>query len=156
MTGPAWNRNASSEGSLAVGRPVMTLVEANRLLSFGLVVLIWLVQVVIYPAFAEIAPDRFTRWHAGYTRAVTLIVAPLMVGQAVLLVWLALVRPSPRVLLAAGMVAVAWISTFAMAVPAHETLQATGLDRAVVARLVAANWVRTVAWTLAFLLLVFG
>ena len=34
----------------------MTLIEANRLASFGLVVLIWLVQVIIYPAFAEIAP----------------------------------------------------------------------------------------------------
>ena len=37
--------------------PEMTLIEANRLVSFGLVVLIWLVQVIIYPAFAEIAPN---------------------------------------------------------------------------------------------------
>ena len=36
----------------------MTPGESNRLASFGLVVLIWLVQVVIYPAFAEIAPER--------------------------------------------------------------------------------------------------
>src|SRR5919112_3032071 len=73
----------------------MTLIEANRLASFGLVVLIWLVQIIIYPAFAEIAPDRFARWHAGYTRAVTWIVAPLMLGQVALLAWLAVVRPSP-------------------------------------------------------------
>ena len=135
----------------------MTLVEANRLVSFGLVVLIWLVQVIIYPAFAEIAPDRFVRWHAGYTRAVTWIVAP------------ADVRPrwpcwhgsrssarAPVSCLAAVMVAVAWIATFALAVPAHEKLQASGLDRAVVARLVAGNWIRTVAWTLAFLCSVLG
>ena len=129
----------------------MTLIEANRLASFGLVVLIWLVQVVIYPAFAEIAPDRFALWHAGYTRAVTWIVAPLMLAQVALLGWLAVARPSPRVLLAAGMVAVAWVATFALAVPAHDTLQASGLDRAVVARLVTGNWVRTITWTLAFL-----
>jgi hypothetical protein len=133
----------------------MTLIEANRLASFGLVVLIWLVQIIIYPAFAEIAPDRFTSWHAGYTRAVTWIVAPLMLAQVALLAWLAVVRPSPRVLLAAAMVAVAWIATFALAVPAHDT-QASGLDRAVVARLVAGNWIRTIAWTLAFLLLLFA
>ena len=77
----------------------MTPVEANRLASFGLVVLIWLVQVVIYPAFAEIAPEHFTRWHAGYTRAVTWIVAPLMLGQVALLGRLLVVRPSPWVFL---------------------------------------------------------
>ena len=133
----------------------MTLTEANRLASFGLVVLIWLVQIIIYPAFAEIAPDRFAPWHAGYTRAVTWIVAPLMLAQVALLAWLAIVRPSPRVLLAAGMIAVAWIATFALAVPAHDQLQTIGLDRAVVARLIAGNWVRTIAWTLAFVLLLF-
>ena len=122
----------------------MSLIEANRLVSFCLVVLIWLVQVIIYPAFAEIAPDRFVSWHAGYTRAVTWIVAPLMLGQVVLLAWLAVVRPSPRVLLAAAMVAVAWVATFALAVPAHEKLQVIGLDRAVVARPAAfpSDWVR--------------
>ena len=134
----------------------MTLIEANRLVAFGLVVLIWLVQVIIYPAFAEIAPDRFAPWHAGYTRAVTWIVAPLMLAQVALLARLAFVRPRPGVLLAAGMVAVAWVTTFALAVPAHDMLQASGLDRAVVARLVATNWIRTAAWTLAFLLLIFA
>jgi hypothetical protein len=131
----------------------MTLVEANRLVAFGLVVLIWLVQVVIYPAFAEIAPGRFAGWHAGYTRAVTWIVAPLMLGQVVLLGWLLALRRVPWVALAAGLVAVAWIATFALAVPAHRKLQMIGPDRDVVGRLVAANWIRTVAWTLAFLLL---
>ncbi len=134
----------------------MTLIEANRLVSFGLVVLIWLVQVIIYLAFAEIAPERFTRWQAGYTRAVTWIVMPLMLGQVALIGWLLVARPSPWGALAAGMVAVAWIATFALAVPAHDTLQASGLDRAVVARLVAGNWIRTIAWTLAFLFLLFA
>jgi hypothetical protein len=50
---------------------------------------------------------------------------------------------------------VAWVATFALAVPAHDQLRAIGLDRAVVARLVAGNWVRTIAWTAAFLLLHF-
>jgi hypothetical protein len=68
---------------------VATLLEANRVVSFGLIVLIWLVQLVIYPAFASIAPERFARWHARYTRTVTWIVAPLMLGQAGLLGWLA-------------------------------------------------------------------
>ncbi len=129
----------------------MTAVEANRLVSFGLAVLIWLVQVVIYPTFASIDRDRFVRWHAGYTRAVTWVVAPLMFTQVAILGWLAVSRPSPRVGLASVTVAVAWIATFTLSVPAHDKLQANGLDGDVVVRLVATNWIRTVAWTLAFL-----
>lgn len=131
----------------------MTIVEANRLVSFGLVVLIWLVQVIIYPTFAEIPPDRFARWHSGYTRGVTWIVAPLMFGQVILLIRLLVARPSWPACLAAGMVSLAWIATFAIAVPAHDRLQATGLDANTIHRLVATNWIRTAAWTLAFLFL---
>ena len=129
----------------------MTLVEANRLVSFGLVVLIWLVQVIIYPAFAEIPADRFARWHAGYTRGVTWIVAPLMFGQVILLIRLLVARPTWPVFVALGMVATAWIATFAVAVPAHDQLQAAGVDADSIRRLVATNWIRTAAWTLAFL-----
>jgi hypothetical protein len=133
--------------------PSVTLLEANRLVAFGLVVLIWLVQVIVYPAFSEIPAARFATWHAGYTRAISGIVAPLMLGQAALLGWLLAVRPSPWAALAAGLVALAWVVTFALAVPAHEALQAAGPDPDVIARLIAVNGVRTVAWTLAFLAL---
>jgi hypothetical protein len=105
---------------------VSALLEANRVVSFGLVVLIWLVQLVIYPAFASIAPERFARWHAGYTRTVTWIVAPLMLGQAVLLGWLVAVRPGALTIIASLCVAVAWAVTARWAVPLHERLQANG------------------------------
>lgn len=131
----------------------MTMVEGNRLVAFGLVVLIWIVQLVIYPSFDAIAPDRFLRWHAGYTRAVTWVVAPLMLGQLIAMGWLLFARPGPWAALAALMVAIAWVATFTLAVPAHERLGEVGLDRGIVAHLVVTNWIRTIAWTLAFLLL---
>lgn len=131
----------------------MTLIEANRLVAFGLVVLIWLVQLIIYPGFAAVVPGEFVRWHARYTRAITWLVAPLMLAQVGLLGKLLLDRPSLGTALAAGFVVVAWADTVLLAVPAHERLQAGGHDRAVIARLVAVNWVRTAAWTLAFLCL---
>jgi hypothetical protein len=94
----------------------VSLIEAGRLLSFGLVVLIWLVQLIIYPSFGEIERGRFLLWHAGYTRA-------------------------------------AWISTFAIAVPAHERLGLIGPDEVLIRRLIATNWIRTAAWSFAFALL---
>ena len=130
------------------------LLEANRVVAFGLVVLIWLVQLVIYPAFASIAPERFVRWHAGYTRTVTWIVAPPMLGQAGLLGWLVVVRPGALTLIAAVSVAVAWAVTAQGAVPLHDRLQANGPDPELVQSLVTANWIRTAAWTVAFLCLI--
>ena len=129
----------------------MSVEEANRTLSFGLVVLIWMVQLIIYPAFADIAADRFARWHAGYTRAISRIVVPLMFAQLAATGWLLVSRPTLWHGLSAGMVAVAWVATFALAVPAHDGLRDSGQDEAVLRRLLAANWIRTAAWTLAFL-----
>jgi hypothetical protein len=43
------------------------------------------------------------------------------------------------------------MATFTLAVATHDKFQARGLDDLVVERLVAMNWIRTVAWTLAFL-----
>ncbi|WP_165243875.1 hypothetical protein [Paludisphaera soli] len=132
----------------------MTMDEASRLASFALVVLIWMVQLIVYPGFAAIAPEGFVAWHSRYTRAITWIVGPLMLGQAALLGWLVYDRPNLPRTLAAVAVAVAWIATITLAIPGHDALQAGGRDVAVIRRLVATNWVRTVAWTAAFLLLV--
>jgi hypothetical protein len=131
----------------------MSLFEAARLVSFGLVVLIWLVQLVIYPAFAVIATDRFVAWHAGYTRAITRVVGPLMLAQAALLIGLAARDRRVPVMLALGMVGVAWLATAGIAVPLHGQLQALGHDPALIERLIRTNWIRTASWSLAFLLL---
>lgn len=130
-----------------------TVEEACRLVSFGLVVLIWLVQCVIYPSFAAVEPGSFVAWHARYTRAITWFVGPLMLAQVGLLGRLLYERPGVRISAAASAVAACWIATAALAVPCHDRLQAGGRDLAVIRRLVATNWVRTVGWTLAFVLL---
>jgi hypothetical protein len=130
----------------------MAAVEGNRLAAFGMVVLIWTVQLIIYPAFASIARDRFRAWHARYTRSVTYIVLPLMLAQASLLGCVVASRPGVGNVAAAAMVAIAWLTTFLVSVPAHEALQQRGPDDVVIRRLVGTNWIRTVAWTLAFVL----
>lgn len=133
--------------------PAASLVEAARVVSFGLVVLIWLVQVIIYPAFAEITPSRFAAWHARYTRTITAIVGPLMFAQVGLMGALLLRRPRPAWVAASALVLVAWAATARLAVPLHDELQARGQDLDTIGRLVRINWVRTAAWTLVFLAL---
>ena len=45
-----------------------------------------------------------------------------------------------------AVLALIWVSTFAVQVPLHARL-ASGFDRAVWHRLVVTNWLRTLAWT---------
>lgn len=118
--------------------------------DFGLVVLIWLVQLVVYPSFAFVSEDRFAAFHAAYTRRVSFVVIPLMVGQVGLHAAIVTAEPSALRISAAALAGAAWVLTFALAVPCHRDL-AGGKSDETIRRLVFANAWRTAVWSLAFL-----
>lgn len=131
----------------------MTALETLRLLvDFGLVVLIWLVQLVIYPGFRHCSPQGLANWHPVYTGKVSLVVVPLMFGQLGLVGWELWSDPRFSQYLAGGFVLLAWLSTFLQSVPAHAQI-ASGRDAfAAVERLIRGNWIRTLAWTAVFVI----
>lgn len=108
--------------------------------------LIWFVQVVHYPLFTAVGADAFTRYHALHTARTTLVVAPLMLLEAACALWLVVERPGAAAWIGAALVVLVWVATFGLSVPQHEQLSA-GFDGDAARRLVATNWVRTVAWT---------
>lgn len=110
---------------------------------------IWTVQRILYPFFSEINPAQFVAYHRRYTRRITSIVAPLMMveGATAVALWWSGLR-SVGFLSAVGLLAVIWLSTFAWQVPLHRRLENNGYDADTHRRLVASNWIRTVAWTL--------
>lgn len=115
--------------------------------DLGMLVLIWLVQLTIYPGFAMMRPEAFPRWHTSYMNRMGFMVAPLMLTQPLLIglqLWLEV-----RIihLVAAALVGLAWLATAIFSVPAHRNLQNCGYDAAIIERLVATNWIRTFAWT---------
>lgn len=118
--------------------------------TLPLVGLIWFVQVVAYPLFARAGATDFAAYHAAHSRLVTLVVGPLMLGELLAAAaWV--IAPSddlPRWVAWAGLalVATAWLVTALSSVPQHEVL-AGGFDARAHERLVATNWLRTVAWT---------
>ena len=58
------------------------MIEITRLLlDFGLCILIWMVQLVVYPSFLFFSFNNLFTWHKTYTKAIALIVIPLMLGQ---------------------------------------------------------------------------
>ena len=140
----------SGEPTSALRTPIMTALNlATFALDTGLLVLIWLVQLVIYPSFRVVEAGDFRSWHAQYTRRMGWVVIPLMFGQLGCHAALAWGSPTcPAVLLALAGVIAAWVLTFVKAVPLHRQLGRLGRDANAIDRLVRVNAWRTAAWTL--------
>ena len=118
--------------------------------AWMMVGLIWLIQIVHYPLFALVGKDAFVSYASQHVRSITLIVAPIMLIELVTSIALLLVRPHAVemwiAVLGMFLVVAAWFSTWQLQIPAHEKL-AAGFDSEAYLRLVATNWIRTIAWT---------
>jgi hypothetical protein len=118
--------------------------------TWSMVGLIWFVQAVHYPLFAEVGSEQFVQYERLHQQRTTWVVMPLMLVELASAAALAFWRGS-RVssvwagigLLLLGMI---WLSTFLVQVPLHAQL-AGGFKAEVHRRLVATNWWRTVLWT---------
>ena len=133
------------------------MLELRTMVDFGLVVLIWLVQLIIYPSFRYTRAGAFKQWHAKYTVRIAVIVAPLMIAQVALLAYQIYTDPHWAVYVAAFFVGLIWISTFFQAVPVHnilgsEEVLSGGQLTQHIERLITVNWTRTILWTLIFFL----
>ena len=118
----------------------------------GMCILIWIVQVVVYPSFRFADEHTFSAWHATYARRMALIAGPLMLRQAgahISEVWS---EPNVANGLAALLIAAAWAATAFLSVPCHRALQQRGKDQLQIARLISTNWIRTACWTGVFIL----
>lgn len=109
--------------------------------------LIWFVQVVHYPLLAKVGAGSVAYQAAHMTRTTWVVAAPMLAeaGSCVALLLLA-VGPTWQRWPSTVLLAIVWAATAFLLVPAHDAL-ARGFDPAVHDRLVAANWIRTAAWT---------
>lgn len=114
---------------------------------------IWYVQLVHYPAMAHVRTEpagSFEAFERFHQRSTTRIVAPAMLLELACAVALPfLLSGWARGLALAGLalVAVNWVATAALQMPAHRRLE-HGFNAAAHHRLVATNWLRTAAWSL--------
>ena len=121
--------------------------------TLPLVGLIWFVQLVAYPLFAQaggLETNAFLGYHQAHSRRITWIVLPLMLTELLAAGgWLWLPPPGvPRSVTWVGfaLVVVVWLATAFVSVPRHEEL-ARGFDARAQQRLVTTNWIRTCCWT---------
>ncbi|MFT4843498.1 MAG: hypothetical protein ACI8UD_003169 [Planctomycetota bacterium] len=112
--------------------------------------LIWFVQVVHYPLFSSVDAPSFCEYAAQHVRRTGYVVGPLMLVEVATASWLAIWPSTDEAAITCyaglALLAVAWLSTALLQVPCHRRLE-KGKDLATIHRLVATNWIRTVAWT---------
>lgn len=121
------------------------------LVDFGLVVLIWMTQLVVYPSFTYYAPNDLVQWHVKYTTAISIIVMPLMLLQVGIYGWLLVDQFDWVKVIAAALIGLAWVNTFFFAVPLHNQIAANQNVLDAAQALVTVNWFRTVLWSAVFL-----
>lgn len=128
------------------------LEQARLIFDTAALVLIWLVQLVIYPVFMRMTRANFQAWHPVYTQRVTLVVFPTMLGQLATTGLLLLHAPDWTVWTNAILIALAWAVTFLLAVPIHTKIEQVENHLSLAKRLLKINWGRTVLWTLVWLI----
>ena len=130
---------------------MFTTLSVLDLINFGMAVVIWLVQLVIYPGFAHYPADRLVGWHTRYTSRISFIVVPLMTAQIALLAAAAYRGGGPASSGMLVMVLLCWGVTFKFSVALHQRIARNREVAESVRMLVVTNWPRTVLWSAVFL-----
>lgn len=130
----------------------MNLEIARLLVDFGFLVLIWAVQLVIYPCFQYYTKENLLIWHRKYTIRVTFIVLPLITLQ-LLLAGIQLWQFQNWYTICSILIIITlWLLTFLIFVPLHQSIDNdTPVDN-VCNKLVTKNWMRNVLWSLLFII----
>lgn len=118
--------------------------------SVGMFGVIWIVQLVHYPLMRFVSGEQFARFETAHRVRISWVVGPLMLVEGVCVLAFVFAAPAgmPGWLPWAGAIAeaVAIGTTVLVSAPLHERLNAH-FDPATLDRLIATNWIRTVAWS---------
>ncbi len=130
----------------------MTIEILRLLIDFGLLVLIWSVQRIIYPGFLHYSANELVKWHRIYTSRLTFIVLPLMFGQLAVSIYQMILKANFYSVMSFILVVLLWLSTFLQFVPLHSKISQGEVSQKILNSLVKKNWIRTILWTVLFLL----
>jgi hypothetical protein len=116
----------------------------------------WVVQLVVYPAFALVGRGKWATYHDHHTRAIVRVVAVPWVAQGISVVALLLAPPGGAALPVVALAVLALVTvvvTVAAAVPVHRAIalapEGAGTPLATLLRV---NGARTLVWTASALL----
>ena len=130
------------------------MLETARLVfDSGLLVLIWMVQLIVYPSFLYYKNlGTLYEWHETYTKRIAMVVIPLMLGQLITTTLQVIATQNFYTLTSSGLVLLVWASTFLQFVPLHANIANKRNIERTLRQLKQKNWIRTALWSLLFIL----
>lgn len=131
------------------------LIELQSIANYGMLGVIWLIQLSIYPGFGFIMPQRFRSFHAHHSLTLSTVLVPLMLIELVLAASLLVIGVPYGIgwqWLLFLLVLAVWLMSFFVQLPLHQKLS-DGYDYEVISQLIRWNWVRTIACSLKSVLL---
>ena len=129
------------------------MIEITRLLlDFGLCILIWMVQLIVYPSFLFFSDNNLFTWHKSYTKAIALIVIPLMLGQLGIVIYQVFLAQNTFTLISIVLVVLLWGITLLKFAPMHQQISEGKTHLQLQKKLVQMNWIRTIIWTILFVM----
>jgi len=129
----------------------MSITILRLLFDFGLLVLIWIIQRIVYPSFLHYNSKDLVNWHKVYTSRLTFIVMPLMLGQLGISIYQLIMEIDLYTVLSLIIIIVIWVATFLQFVPIHAQISKGKASQKMLDSLVKKNWIRTFLWTVLFL-----
>ncbi len=134
---------------------IVILQILSSIIMFGV---IWIIQLVQYPFFSHVNAENFPNYHAAHTFWITPVVAPSMIVELITSILIFFYPPKnvDDKLLYIGLVLtlIVWAATFFIQIPLHNKL-ANGFDANAHRSLVNTNWIRTIAWSLRTILVIY-
>ncbi len=125
-------------------------MNLTLLVDFGMVILIWMTQLIVYPGFSFYSAEELNGWHKRYTVMISVIVIPLMTTQLLLHAYDLWFDQNIISLISAFLIVLLWIITFGKAVPLHNQIARNKEVLASAKKLVSINWYRTILWNVVF------
>ena len=123
------------------------ILQISLLVDVGLVVLIWMVQLVVYPSFTHYKSENLIEWHQKYTTGIAVIVIPLMLAQLVLAVVAVFYQPNFTAIFTLLIVLFLWVFTFLSFAPLHFKISEGKPNQQLLQLLIRRNWIRTFLWS---------
>jgi hypothetical protein len=127
------------------------ILQISLLVDIGLVVLIWMVQLIVYPSFTFYNPKNLIEWHQKYTTGIAVVVIPLMLTQLILAIVAIFYQPNFTAIFTLLIVLFLWIFTFLSFAPLHFKISEGVHNQKLLQLLIRRNWIRTFLWSSLFL-----
>ena len=131
------------------------MISEIHFLSTSLMVgIIWVIQLLHYPAFHFIKESDYVEFQHFHMQRISFIVVPVMVLELFSAFMLVYYIQSNLLILCLIILLFIWLITFIFFTKLHQSLL-DGYDKTIVDKLVRINWSRTILWSIRLIILIY-